>query len=205
MRKSGHLCGSTRRAVQAHGGTQGTYKQESSDAAAGTAPALHASTAVPLPGSQVTSLLRVVWCPAGVLCAPSGWPRLRQGLWVGMGTTAPRWQTPCPSWGALSLLPFLLTYKPPELKVAEAHRKEHIGFDRLSFSPGAETWFNKFAYGEVLIRWALKLFQGHILRLYNKCLHTLSREKWKPILWNDYTNNLKRKRGKNSHNGNIWT
>lgn len=88
-------------------GTRGyprDFKQESSDTAAGTAPALHTSTAVLLPASQVTSLLRVVWCPAGVLCAPTGRPRLRQGLCVGTETPAPHQQTPRPSWGPPSLL-----------------------------------------------------------------------------------------------------
>lgn len=47
----------------------------------------HTSAAVLLPESPVTSLLRVVWCPTGVLCAPGGWPRLRQR--VGTGTPAP--------------------------------------------------------------------------------------------------------------------
>lgn len=47
-----------------------------------------------------------MWWPAGVLCVPSSWPRTKQGLWVGMGTPDACWQTPHPSWGALSLLHF---------------------------------------------------------------------------------------------------
>lgn len=85
MKKSGHLRGSTWHTVQAHRDARGSCKQESSDTAAGTAPVLRASTAVPLPGSQVTSLLRDVWCPAGASVLRAAGPGAGRDSELGRG------------------------------------------------------------------------------------------------------------------------
>lgn len=152
----------------AHGagtrGSRGMYKGESSDTAA--------STAAPRPASQVTSLLSCVVACRCIVCSK----QLAQGQ---TGTLSWDGDTGCmsansvPQLGSTVSAAFLLTYKPPKLKVLGACGKEHIGFDRLLLRPGAETWLSNFSYRKVLIRRVLLLFQGCVLRVCNKCLHTL--------------------------------